>query len=333
MIPDYRVFIRYQDRRLLPFIYLIFFILGGSYWNNCGGLLTPANAAGFSGVLAVVLFHLIRDLKAYWMYKIVMKTVDLSLFTGQSISRGERLWACPLAACLFAACSGGAISWWLLTFMQGAWAVAGLSLLLPAGAYLMFKTVRPIAIKLLGSYRRERVQYRRLAHYAGVVVLVNGALTLLTVLPLRSNPDFSLHDGWLTARLTVAMFTLCMAALAINLLLAWPSKRYIFLGKLFLQEIDFFFSPEVPCATLYAQPLLVRWLLYALLQLVWILMINVLLALLAWRPPFGLYFLLCYLPAGAYYFLHLCWRWHRDYLDACDMYLRNHEIEKRAPLW
>lgn len=340
MIPDYVVFIRYQDKKLIPFIYLILLVLWGCYWKNNGWALTPQDAGFISGILAIVLFHLICDLQAYWMYKGAMKNVDLSFFSGKSLSRTERFLAHPLTVCTLTAFACWAIVRWGLMIANDATAMLSLSLLLPFLVYLIYRGGRSVYIRQLASVsrpqavaRRAKLRYRKLYQYVSRFVLLNSLLTLLTITPLKNNPDFSWHEGSLSLRLTLAMFALCMIALTVNLLFARQSKHYIFLGKLLLQEIDFFFSPALPCAALYAWPVAVRWFFLAMLETGWIAAINMLLMLLAWQPPFSLYFIFCYLPASAYYFLHLTWRWHHDYQSACDMYLRCHEIDKRATLW
>ncbi|GLR09739.1 hypothetical protein COO59_01015 [Mixta theicola] len=333
MIPDYLVFIRYQDKRLIPFIYLIILVPWGFYWKNNAFSLTQQDAGFISGILAIVLFHLIYDLKAYWMYKGAIKNVDLTCFNGKTLSGAEIFLSRPLVACAFTALVCWVISGWGLALTESRYAILGLYSLLSLLVCLVFKGLRSIYIRQLADITRHKVQYRTLYHYVSRFMLMNCALNILTVSPLKNNPDFSLNHGWLSPALTVAMFILCLVVLTINLLFARLSKKYVFLGRLFLREIDFSFSAAVPCAALQAKPLAVRLVFFALLQMLWIIFINALLAWLAWSLPFSLYFFLCYLPASVWYFLHLYWRWHTDYLTACDMYLRCSEVDKRASVW
>ncbi|MGD8106525.1 hypothetical protein ACQE32_07645 [Pantoea sp. FN0302] len=333
MIPDYAVFIRYQDRRLIPFVYFILLMLLGFLWKNNACSLTQQEAGAVSAILAIVLFHLIYDLKAYWMYKGAIKNVDLTCFNGKTPSRTERFLSRPLVACAFSA-----LACWLLVkggfaLLGDRYAVLGLYSLLPLLVYWMFRGVRSVYIRQLANFTPQKAQHRRLYHYVSYFMLINSALNMLTVSPLKNNPDFSLNHGWQSPTLMVAMFILCLVVLTLSLLFARLSKKYIFLGKLLMQEIDFSFSTAVPCAALQAKPLAVRVTVFAALQLLWIIFINALLAWLAWSLPFSLYFFVCYLPASGCYFLHLYWRWHTDYLTACDMYLRCIEIDKRATLW
>lgn len=333
MIPDYLTFIRYQDKRLLPFIYLTFFVVWGLFWKNSAYSLTPQHAGSLSAILAIVLFYLIYDLKAYWMYRGAIKNVDLSCFSGKKLSATESFLARPLVTCAVSALVCWTIVYWGLALAESCYAILALYSLLPLLVYLIYRGVRSVYIRQLAHITRQKIRHRTLYHYLSGFMLMNSALNVLTVSPLENHPDFPLHHGWASLKLTVAMFILCMVVLAISLLFARLSKKSAFLGKLFLREIDFSFSTTMPCAALQAKPLAVRLVFFALLQMLWIAFINALLALLAWCLPFSLYFLVCYLPASFCYLLHLYWQWHTDFLTACDMYLRCSEIDKRASLW
>lgn len=332
MIPDYLAFIRYQDKRLLPLMYLILLVLWGFLWKNNGYSLNQEDAGAVSGILAIVLFYLIHDLKAYWMYKGAVKGVDLSSISAKPPSAMTNFCCCPPVACALTAL----VCWLLVRYgfalLANRYAISGLYGLLPLLLYLIFRKLRVVYIRQLGR-AREKVPRRRLYRYTACFVLINGALNLLTVSPLQHHPDFAREHGWLSPQLTVAMFVLCLVVFSISLLFARLSKKYLFFGRMFLQEIDFSFSAAVPCASLQAQPLALRLVSFVTLQMLWIVVVNALLALLGGDLPFSLYFLICYLPASACYFLHLYWQWHTDFMTACDMYLRWSVIEKRATLW
>ncbi|MFD1803091.1 hypothetical protein ACFSFZ_12935 [Mixta tenebrionis] len=333
MIPDYLTFIRYQDKRLLPFLYLILFFFLGLYWRNNGYAINAEDAGFLSAITAVILFNVIYELEAYWMYKGVTKNVDLSYFIGKSCGVMEKRLARPPAVAILALAALWLILSYSLRLPLTTPALVALSAMLPLLVYLVFRWLRSSYIRQLGITTQHQRQYRTLYHYIACSFVLNMALTLLTIHPLKRNPDFSAAQGWLTPTLVVATFILCATVLAINLLFTRLSKRYVFLGKLFLNEIDFSFSTGIPCAKFHETSLAFRLLLVLSIQFVWIVLVNLLLLLLAWPLPFAVYFLICFLPGALYYLLHLYWCWHTDYLAACDMYFRWNEIDKRSQLW
>ncbi|QHM70567.1 hypothetical protein [Mixta intestinalis] len=333
MIPDYLTFIRYQDKRVLPFIYLILFFFLGLYWRNNGYVINVNDAGYLSAITAVILFNVIYELEAYWMYKGVTKNVDLSYFIDKTCSRTEKYLSRPLLVGIVSILALWLILYYGLRLSPTTPAFVVLSAILPLMVYLVFRWLRSSYIRQLGITTQHQRQYRTLYHYIGFSFILTIVLTLLTISPLRRNPDFSSLQGWLTPTRIVATFILCAIVLAINLLFTRLSKRYVFLGKLFLSEIDFSFSTAIPCAKFQRTSLAFRLLLVLMVQFVWIVLINLLLALLAWELPFEVYFLASFLPGACYYLLHLYWCWHTDYLSACDMYFRWNEIDKRSQLW
>lgn len=80
MIFDYLIFIRFQDKRNLIYIYVIGFILIGFYWKNVGFIFLLEDIGVVSGILVLVLYNFIFDFKAYWVYKCVTKNIDFSWF-------------------------------------------------------------------------------------------------------------------------------------------------------------------------------------------------------------------------------------------------------------
>ena len=75
MIPDYLTFIRFQDKRNLIYIYAIGLILIGFYWKNAGFTFPSEDIGVVSGILALVLYNFIFDLKAYWASTLVICAV------------------------------------------------------------------------------------------------------------------------------------------------------------------------------------------------------------------------------------------------------------------
>ena len=107
----------------------------------------------------------------------------------------------------------------------------------------------------------------------------------------------------------------------------------MFLGHLFLNEIDLYFSPSIPWRTLSEKPLWLRLVMLVGVECVWSAVIGVLLTLSGWQVWFEVYFLLCYLPCLVYYTLHTWWKWHTDFMMSSDMYLRWAEISREDTPW
>lgn len=333
MIPNYLTFIRYQDSRLIPSLYFVFLILLGFYWINNGYQVTEQDAGLISGILAITLFHLIYDLRAYWAYKCVMKNIDFSFFSGKTCSRIEMLLSRPSIISILSAFAFWGMVKYILLFSEGVLGMLGLYILLPFSVYLVFRWLRASYIKQVGIGGRDKVQYRCLYQYTGFYILTCTVLNVFTISPLKRNPDFSMAEGFLTPKLVIAMLILSMIVLMMNLIFSRLSKRYVLLGKLFLQEIDLYFSPSIPYSSFYAKPVALRMLLFMVVQFTWILFIGLILTLLGWSLPFEIYFILCFLPSVGYYFLSVYWLWHTDFLVACDMYFRWGEITKRSHFW
>ncbi|HGY6553041.1 TPA: protein YcdU, partial [Escherichia coli] len=98
MIPDYLTFIRFQDKRNLIYIYAIGLILIGFYWKNAGFTFPSEDIGVVSGILALVLYNFIFDLKAYWAYKCVTKNIDFSWFKKKQNHKIELFLTQPLVA-------------------------------------------------------------------------------------------------------------------------------------------------------------------------------------------------------------------------------------------
>ena len=93
MIPDYLTFTRYQDKRVIIYLYLLTMFLLFLFWKNNGYNLLPSNVLSLSVILALIVFSFIYELKNYWGYKCVMKHIDFSCFQGKAISSYEAfLW-------------------------------------------------------------------------------------------------------------------------------------------------------------------------------------------------------------------------------------------------
>lgn len=333
MIPDYLTFIRFQDKRFLPFLYLLVGVMLGFYWKNNGYAIERRDIWLVCGILALIFFNCINDLKAYWAYKCVINNIDLSYFHGRSFSRLEKALSSPLAAG-----TASYMAFWLLaygclalpsTLLQ----LGGLFLFSPLVAWLLFWLVRHSYVKQVGSAAVEKVRYRHLRGYVCLHLLFTLTLNVLTLVPLKNSADFSLGEGFLSARLMVATLILCAIVLALNLAFTRLNKSYVFLGRLFLNEIDLYFSSSLPCRALWEKPFWIRMILLLTGQTLWIAALALILTFLGWNICFEAWFLLCFMPAAGYCYLHVYWRWHEYFMMSCDMYLRWGEIDKQADLW
>ena len=113
MIPDYLTFIRFQDKRNLIYIYAIGLILIGFYWKNAGFTFPAEDIGVVSGILALVLYNFIFDLKAYWAYKCVTKNIDFSWFKKKQNHKIELFLTQPLVAGFLSLIMLSAMSWGL----------------------------------------------------------------------------------------------------------------------------------------------------------------------------------------------------------------------------
>ena len=84
MIPDYLTFIRFQDKRNLIYIYDIGLILIGFYWKNAGFTFPSEDIGVVSGILALVLYNFIFDLKRTGL---INASRRISIFRGLRKSR------------------------------------------------------------------------------------------------------------------------------------------------------------------------------------------------------------------------------------------------------
>lgn len=116
MIPDYLTFIRFQDKRNLIYIYAIGLILIGFYWKNAGFTFPSEDIGVVSGILALVLYNFIFDLKAYWAYKCVTKNIDFSWFKKKQNHKIELFLTQPLVAGFLSLIMLSAMSWGLYRF-------------------------------------------------------------------------------------------------------------------------------------------------------------------------------------------------------------------------
>lgn len=298
MIPDYLTFIRFQDKRNLIYIYAIGLILIGFYWKNAGFTFPSEDIGVVSGILALVLYNFIFDLKAYWAYKCVTKNIDFSWFKKKQNHKIE-LFLIPSLYALFL-----------------------ISLLGPLVIFLLFRMIRTSYVKQVAISVAKKVKYKSLTRYVLLSVCISTVVNLLTISPLRNSDSFVTEGQWLTFKSIIALLILCGVVLAINLFFLRFSKRYAFLGRLFLQEIDLFFSSENALSTFFAKPLWLRLFILLVIEVMWITLVSVLATLVEWRIWFEAYFLLCYVPCLIYYFFYCRFLWHNDFMMACDMYFR-----------
>ncbi|WP_395302488.1 hypothetical protein [Enterobacter mori] len=333
MIPDYLTFIRFQDKRNLLFIYIVTLILMGFYWKNAGFSFSRQDALLGSGIFALILYSFISDLRAYWAYKFVIKNVDMIVFEGKSLEIARSAVFNPLAVVAFAMLIFGGIITVLLLATSPGMVLLILTFVAPLLIWGMYAALRNIYIKQLGISTLDKIKYKRLSHYVVIAMVMCTVMNILTISPLRTSEQFDLYGRYFTAETIITMFVLCVAVLAINLLFLRFTKRYIFLGHLFLKEVDLFFSPAIPWRSLSEKPFWLRLLMLSGIELVWCAVVGLAISLLGWKVWFEVYFLLSYLPCLAYYTLHAWWKWHNDFMMSSDMYLRWAEIDKQSALW
>lgn len=333
MIPDYLTFIRFQDKRNLFFIYLVTFILLGFYWKNAGFTFSRQEAWLASGIFALIFYSFIVDLRAFWAYKCVVRNVDLSLFLEKGNQVSDGMMVKPLVAFGVATLILGCITGILLLLVSPGMVLLFLTLVAPLLIWKMFAILRNIYIRQVIASPMDKAKYKRLSHYLAIAVVMCVAMNILTISPLRNSEQFELYGRYFTPEGIIAMLVLCMVVLAINLLFLRVTKRYIFLGHLFLNEIDLFFSPAIPWKSLSGKPLWIRLLLLLGVEFIWLVAVGLVMALTGWRVWFEIYFLLCYLPCLGYYTLHSWWKWHNDFMMSSDMYLRWAVISQEDTPW
>lgn len=333
MIPDYLTFIRFQDKRNLLFIYIVSLILLGFYWKNAALRFSARDIGFVSGIFALTLFNFIVDLKAYWAYKCVIKNIDFSYFKGKENRRSEVFLTQPLVVTGLVLLLFSGIVRGFYHLIPSVFVLIPLAVLMPLIIFLLFRTLRNCYVKQVAISVAQKVKYRKLSHYALLSVCVSTVINVLTISPLRVNDALSLYGQWLTIKSVITLCIVCAVVLTMNLLFLRFTKRYVFLGRLFLKEIDLFFSPAMPLPAFFAKPLWQRLLILLVIELLWITLVALFATLAGGRIGFEVYFLLCYIPCFIYYFLHTWWQWHNDFLMSCDMYLRWGELSKQTTLW
>lgn len=328
MIPDYSKFTRYQDKRVIIYLYLLTVFLLFLFWKNNGYILLPSNILSLSIILALIVFSFIYELKNYWGYKCVMQHIDFSCFQGKTISSHEAfLWhpAVVTFACfvMFYLLITGCLS-----FMSSVHALFCIAFITPFTIYLAFNFARYSYVKRMKELTVQKVVWRNLHHYVCFNLFITFLMNSLIVSPLANQDDFSLADGFFSARLIIAMFILCVIVLFLDMIFIRPSKRYIFLGRLFLREFDFHLSKSIPWPWLYNKAIWLRLFLVLIIQFFWIISLNVILAFSGFKICFVIYFLSSSLPSFFYFYFHAYWHWHNDYIIACDMYFRCDRIQR-----
>jgi len=315
------------------FIYIVTFILLGFYWKNAGFSFTRQDAWVASGIFALILYSFIADLKAFWAYKCAIKNIDLSFFIGKKSPKMNAIIFEPFVVLVVATLIFAGITALLLALAQPGIVLLILALVAPLLIWGMFAALRYIYTLQVIESARDKVKYTQLSQYVAVAVILCVVMNLLTISPLRNSEQFDLYGRYFTLTAIITMVVLCVVVLAINLLFLRFTRRYVFLGHLFLNEIDLYFSPSIPWRTLSEKPLWLRLAMLVGVECVWSAVIGVLLTLSGWQVWFEVYFLLCYLPCLVYYTLHTWWKWHTDFMMSSDMYLRWAEISKEDSLW
>lgn len=328
MLPDYFTFIRFQDKRILPFFYLILGIVLGFFWKNNAFRITSADAWPVAVILAITLYNLIYELRAYWVYSCIIERIDMTNFVVKNHSPLLIFLTRPPVVSLLSV----ALFWLLVQASVRLPSVTGSAMVIflaaPLLAFMVFRALRSIYVNQVMTQVPDGIKYKSLSWYVSSFVGLTVIVNVLSIGPLKANPDFTLTDGYFSAKLMVAMLILCAIVLAINLVFARISKRYIFFGRMYLKEIDF--SPQASLLPgLQRKGFIVRMLLLFGVQCVWIILVGMVLTLVNAPKIFEAWFLLCFVPCISYYFLHLYWHWHNEFLTGCDMYFRHEAIKKR----
>lgn len=332
MTPAYLTFIRYQDKRLIPYLYCITLLLLGMYWKNNGYELYCKDVLNLSLVFSLILFRFIDELKYHWAYKCVVKNIDFLYFKDKSTSRLEGVLLHPAISCALAVVVFYLLGQTCLQLSSSIPALITLSVISPLLIYLMFRFSRNGFVKQMRQSVADKVKFRNLHRYVCFNVFITFTMSGLIISPLRHSADFTLSKGYFSASLMVAMWILCVIVLLVNLIFTRPSRRYAFLGRLFLKELDLHLVTGIPFHRLYEKSLWIRLTVLLAFQSLWICLISLILSLVGWEVGFMLYTWLCILPSVSYFYLHVYWLWHNDYLSSCDMYLRCEGIEDKTGL-
>jgi hypothetical protein len=333
MIPDYLTFIRIQDKRNLIFIYIATLILLGFYWKNAEFSFSERDIGFVSVIFALVLYNVIFDLKAYWAYKCVIKNVDFSYFKNKNNHKSEILLTQPFVAGGLALLLFSCIVQGLYILTPSVYVLIYLATLVPLIIFMFFRIIRHSYIKQMAISVVQNVKYKTLWRYVLLTACITTVINVLTISPLRYSEAFSLDGQFLTIESMIAFCILCAVVLTVNLIFMRFTKRYIFLGRLFLKEIDLSFSTTVPLPSFCVKPLWWRLFILLIIELLWILLVALITTLIGTNIWFEVYFLICYIPCFIYCFMHVWWQWHNDFMMSCDMYLRWGELCKQTVLW
>lgn len=331
MIPEYSKFVRFQDKKLIPFIYLIVFVVMVFYWKNNGYSFASRDAFMMSVILSITLFTLINELKAYWAYSYVLNRVNLDDLKQRAGTPAAAFFARPVVVSVISAIAFWGIAQGCLRLPASRYSIIYFYLVASLFAYLVFRALRGIYIRQLLNTMTSTTKFRSLSQCIRYYLALNTVLSMLSVSPLAANTAFSFDEGYFSAKLMVAMWTLCSIVLALNLAFSRLPKRYVFLGRIFLKEIPIVAPAAVPLARFIKSPLAVRLLIMLMVQAVWIFILSFISGSLNFRVPFIVYFLLSYLPALAYYSLHVYAYWHNEFLMSYDMYFRYECFMNRKP--
>ena len=328
MIPDYLTMIRFQDKRTFTFFSFTLLITLFFYWRNNTFSFTADDAFPVSIILAITLFNFISELKFYWGYSAALKRVDLRCFTGKTCSPQQNTLANPLVIAGISV----ALFWAIVRFcarlsspLAAAACIFALSMVL---IWLAYCVVRSLCIRQLSELDPGDAGGKRFSSYVGRYVPLIFIINLLSISPLKTNPAFSMADGFLSPELLGAMLILCAVVLMVNVLFSLPPKKYIFLGRLLLNDTDFNFSRQRLFPGLKRYSLSVKIGFLVVLQATWIFVLGMLLTAGNIALPFEVYYLLCGLPIMGYFYCHIYWYWHDEFIMACDMYFRFLALEK-----
>lgn len=326
MIPNFFTFIRAQDKKLIAKIYLTALIFMFLLWKNNGYSFSENYLVLISVAFSLAFYPLLQDVKPYWIYCVSIKKVDVRNVTSPGLSSLQKWLSRPFILSLLSACLCIVIFKLSMIFLGPMYASLCAFILCPLVLYLSLRFCRLMGLKQILVESYDILNAKTLYRLVAQSVIVTLTINLLMISPLKNRDEFLLSRGFNSIDLMVAMFILCAIVLLINLFFSRSPKKYVFLGKLFMKEMDDSILKRIPLTGWRDTPFAVRIFLVLIVQFFWIVILSLLLALAPFNLCFELYFIACYLPSIVYYFFHLYWFWLNEFVMACDMSMRYQEF-------
>lgn len=214
------------------------------------------------------------------------------------------------------------MSWGLYQFLFSLYALFLISLFGSLVIFLLFRMIRISYVKQVVILVAKKVKYKSLIRYVLFSVCILTVVNLFIISSLRNSDFFVIEGQWLTFKSIIVLFIFCGVVLAINLFFLRFFKRYVFLGRFFLQEIDLFFFSENALSIFFVKSFWFRLFILLVIEVMWITLVSVLVTFVEWRIWFEVYFLFCYVSCLIYYFFYCRFFWYNDFMMVCDMYFR-----------